>query len=308
MPQALEGVATVAVLYATVRRWFTPCGGLARGRRARSYSCRCADVPLQQPRRLAGAAADSGCLRGDKGTGSREHSVACACRIPRRSGIPDEDDAGILRRPRIRSCVPACCTDTCSTQDLAVAPCRRSDVRGGGVVGRCGHVDAGQRAALHRRIAAQQHSRADLRLQRLRPADRQRDRQRHRRRRWQPGWWVAVAAACGVRPASPGCSVRRWAAQISWLIPAALGHAARRVVALASRGTHQQAARRNRAVGRHADREWTHPELEQRHHSPLLHGRPCAGDRCTRRHRRHRTVAPPRAAGCHAYSCRPRSR
>ncbi len=27
VPQALEGVATVAVLYATVRRWFTPAAG-----------------------------------------------------------------------------------------------------------------------------------------------------------------------------------------------------------------------------------------------------------------------------------------
>jgi 4-amino-4-deoxy-L-arabinose transferase-like glycosyltransferase len=31
MPQALEGVATVAVLYATVRRWFTPAAGLLAG-------------------------------------------------------------------------------------------------------------------------------------------------------------------------------------------------------------------------------------------------------------------------------------
>jgi 4-amino-4-deoxy-L-arabinose transferase-like glycosyltransferase len=31
VPQALEGVATVAVLYATVRRWFTPAAGLIAG-------------------------------------------------------------------------------------------------------------------------------------------------------------------------------------------------------------------------------------------------------------------------------------
>jgi 4-amino-4-deoxy-L-arabinose transferase-like glycosyltransferase len=31
VPQALEGVATVAVLYATVRRWFTPAAGLLAG-------------------------------------------------------------------------------------------------------------------------------------------------------------------------------------------------------------------------------------------------------------------------------------
>ncbi|MDQ1496251.1 MAG: hypothetical protein QOG69_2734, partial [Actinomycetota bacterium] len=31
VPQALEGVATVAILYATVRRWFTPAAGLLAG-------------------------------------------------------------------------------------------------------------------------------------------------------------------------------------------------------------------------------------------------------------------------------------
>ena len=31
VPQALEGVATVALLYATVRRWFTPAAGLLAG-------------------------------------------------------------------------------------------------------------------------------------------------------------------------------------------------------------------------------------------------------------------------------------
>ena len=31
MPQALEGVATVGVLYATVRRWFGPAAALIAG-------------------------------------------------------------------------------------------------------------------------------------------------------------------------------------------------------------------------------------------------------------------------------------
>src|SRR5205085_3504051 len=31
VPQALEGVATVALLYATVRRWFSPAAGLVAG-------------------------------------------------------------------------------------------------------------------------------------------------------------------------------------------------------------------------------------------------------------------------------------
>ena len=43
-------------------------------------------------------------------------------------------------------------------------------------------LDPGARPAVHRWLAAQLDPRADLRLQRLRPADRQRDRQRRRRR------------------------------------------------------------------------------------------------------------------------------
>ena len=31
MPQALEGVAAVGLLYATVRRWFSPAAGLLAG-------------------------------------------------------------------------------------------------------------------------------------------------------------------------------------------------------------------------------------------------------------------------------------
>ena len=63
----------------------------------------------------------------------------------------------------------------------------------------------------------QQRARADLRLQRPRPHHRRRD-----------GSVAAAAArrraraASGARPGSCGCSTTRWAAQISWLLPAAL--------------------------------------------------------------------------------------
>ena len=66
----------------------------------------------------------------------------------------------------------------------------------------------GRRPALHRRLAEQQHPRADLRLQRPRPAHRRRDRQRRRRRRRR-----RRAAACGARPGSSGCSTPSSAAR-----------------------------------------------------------------------------------------------
>ena len=57
VPQALEGVAAVGLLYATVKRWFGAGAGLARRRAVRRDAGRRADVPLQQPRRAARAAA-----------------------------------------------------------------------------------------------------------------------------------------------------------------------------------------------------------------------------------------------------------
>ena len=62
-------------------------------------------------------------------------------------------------------------------------------------------------AALHRRLAEQQHPRADLRLQRLRPAHRRRDRQRRRRRGWAAGGGV------GRDRLDRGCSTPRSAAR-----------------------------------------------------------------------------------------------
>ena len=59
----------------------------------------------------------------------------------------------------------------------------RRVARVGGLVDRDRRAVAGVVAPVHRRFAAQQRPRADLRVQRLRPPHRQRDRQRRRRRR-----------------------------------------------------------------------------------------------------------------------------
>ena len=56
VPQALEGVACVGVLYLTVRRWFGAGRRPARRRGAGPHAGGDPDVPLQQPRRPARAA------------------------------------------------------------------------------------------------------------------------------------------------------------------------------------------------------------------------------------------------------------
>ena len=76
----------------------------------------------------------------------------------------------------------------------------------GRLVGRDRHAVAEELAALHRRLAEQLDPRPDLRLQRLRPHHRQRDRQRRRRRR-------PAGPACGASPASPACSTPTSAAR-----------------------------------------------------------------------------------------------
>ena len=67
----------------------------------------------------------------------------------------------------------------------AAADRRPRDGRVGRLVHRVGRADPGLQPPLHRRLAAQLDPRADPRLQRLRPPDRERDRQR--RRRWRTG-------------------------------------------------------------------------------------------------------------------------
>ena len=64
------GVATVGLLYLAVRRWAGAGAGLHRRRRARADAGRDADVPVQQPRRAARAAADGRGVR--HGAGDRD--------------------------------------------------------------------------------------------------------------------------------------------------------------------------------------------------------------------------------------------
>ncbi len=85
----------------------------------------------------------------------------------------------------------------------------------GRVVGGGGHADAGRRPAVHRRVPGQQPSQPHIRLQRLRPADRQRVRERR--------WWRRPGTSGQWGPTGlTRLFGSEMGSQISWLLPAAL--------------------------------------------------------------------------------------
>ena len=102
VPQALMGVGSVWLLHATVRRWFGPAPALIAGGGARPDPGRRADVPVQQPGRPAGAAADRLRLRHRARGGDREHPLAGARRGVRRLRLPHQDAAGAAGRSGAR--------------------------------------------------------------------------------------------------------------------------------------------------------------------------------------------------------------
>src|SRR4029079_7035435 len=125
-PQAVLGVATVALLYASVRRTALTAGlasrlapraaplaaargprvrpahrrGAVRGRGARRDARRRADLPVQQPGRAAHAAAGGSGVRDVARDRARRHQFAAAGRAPRRVRVPHEDAAGVPRAAR----------------------------------------------------------------------------------------------------------------------------------------------------------------------------------------------------------------
>ena len=127
--------------------------------------------------------------------------------------------------------------------DAAAAPGRRGRRDGGGVglVGRDRRAVAGLVAALHRRLAGQQRAGAGVRLQRLRPADRQRGRVGRRRRPAGGGGWGETGISRLFNSSIGG--------QIAWLLPAALILLVAAFVARRAGAAHRPAARRGRCSG-----------------------------------------------------------
>ena len=197
----------------------------------------------------------------------------------RRPRLPHQDApgrAGAARRSASSTCVAAPTGLRRRLWQLAVADRRvrrRRSAGGSPIV----ELRAGLGPAVHRRLAGQQRAQPDLRLQRLRPAHRQRDRQRRRRRQQRRLGRDRLAAAVQQRVRRPG------------------------VVAAAGRA---RPARRRPRRSRCAPSAPTGPAPRcscgaagcsspappsasvEGHHPPVLHGRPRPGDRRAGRHRR----------------------
>ena len=241
VPQALMGVASVALVYDLVRRRFGRLGGFVAGPRARTHADHRRDLAPQQPRRAARAVLRRGAVvRGARARG-RPHPLARAGRRLR--------SASASRRRWASRCW------SCPAIALAwlwVAPrgrlhALRQLLAGGAAMVRrrrrvaaARRADAGGRPPVDLRHERQQHLVADLRLQRPRP--RRRPDRRARRRGGgggggslfggatgplrllnaalggQAGWLLGFALVGGVaHPASPaGCAARD--PRTGWLI------------------------------------------------------------------------------------------
>ena len=201
--------------------------------------------------------------------------------------LPGQDAAGVPRRARLRARLPRRGAHHDLAARLAPPGRRRRDARRGRLVGRDRRALARLEPAVHRRLAGQQHPQPDLRLQRLRPAHRQRDRQRRRRRprRWREQVGPDrhhEAVRHGDGDADLVAAPRRPAV----LRPDAVGHAPGRA--------QRRSACRRADLGLVARRHRPRLQLREGHHPPLLHRRARAGDRRARRDRRGLGLAAPR--------------
>ena len=205
--------------------------------------------------------------------------VARAGRRAGRLRLHHQDAAGLPDPPGHRP------SSTCSPRRPAGgAGSGRSSLMGvvrggrGRLVGGRRRADAGRRPPLRRRLAGQQHPQPDLRLQRLRPAHRQRDRAAWRRRRRRRRMWGPTGCDPAVQRrvrrtdvVAPARRARRWAPSSS-SSPSRARRTDRERAALLLWGGSLVVHR-----ARHQLRPGDHP--------PLLHGRPGAAARRARRHR-----------------------
>ena len=152
---------------------------------------------------LVGAA-----VRDDPRARRRPHALARARRRARRLRLPHQDAAGVPRAARrSRSCTCSPARRRSGARDLA-ARARRGVAMlvAVGLVGRDRRALARVEPPVHRRLAEQQHSEPDLRLQRLRPPHRQRERAASAAApagtagRWGPTGWTRLCQSAVRRP------------------------------------------------------------------------------------------------------------
>ena len=301
VPQALEGVAAVALLYAAVKRVATPSAGLLAGAILATTPIATLMFRFNNPDALlvllmtAAAYATVRAIENARGRWLALAGVLLGF------AFLTKMMQGFLVVPGVRDRVPGRRARTAEEARAAHARRRRRDVRCRRLVGRTRRAVAGRIASLHRRFDEQQRPRTDLRLQRHRPAHRL-EQQRQCRRRWQ--------RRILLRRDRPDPAVRHRHGDADQL--AAAGRARRhrrgRLGDLAD-AADQPAARQPDRLGRLGDLHRRRAELRQRDHPPVLHRRAGAGHRGDRRPRGLVAVGacarrPPRA-GCSPRSSRP---
>ncbi len=206
VPQALEGVATVGVLYATVRRWFVPGAALLAGTVLALTPVAALMFRFNNPDALLDPAAHRGGLRHRPGAGGRALAVDGPGRHAHRVRIHHQDAPGSDPHSGAGPGVPVGRTTQVRAPDHPGRLLRNRPAGGGRVVGGRRPADSGCRPPLRRRFDQQQRVEPHLRLQRVRSAHRQRDRQR--RRRWFRSGGREHVGADGLGPAVPD---RPWA-------------------------------------------------------------------------------------------------
>ena len=197
-PQALEGVATVGLVYLSVRRWFSAQAALLGGAVVALTPVAAMMFRYNNPDALLAlllTAATYATIRGLEKAQTKWLVLAGALVG---FGFITKMMQAFLILP-VMAVVYLLAAPTgwwrrvwqAFLMGLSVARCR-------GLVG--GHCRAHTRRgpAVRRRVTEQQHPQPDLRLQRLRPDHRERGGQRGRRH--------ASPGACGARPASPDSS------------------------------------------------------------------------------------------------------
>ena len=297
VPQALMGVGSVGLLYATVKRWSGPAAGLIAGAVLALTPVAVLMFRFNNPDALLVlllVAAAYATVRATEKASARWLVLAGALVGVR---LPHQDAAGAAGRAGARRGVPGRRADHGPPAGRPPARRRAGAAGLGRLVGRDRGAGARVGPAVHRRLAAQLDPRADPRLQRPRPAHRQRDRQR-RRRWWRRDRHVGadrLEPAVRQRDRRPGRLAAAGGAD-----PA--GRRAGGDRAAAPDRPHPGGAA---AVGRLAARHRADVQLHGRDLPRLLHGRAGAGDRRAGRHRRGAAVA---AAGRRRRCWRSRSR
>ncbi len=106
VPQALEGVACVGVLYAAVRRWFGPAAGLVAGLALALTPVAALMFRFNNPDALLVLLLTLAAYAHGPRAGERPLPLAGAGRCADRVRVPGQDAAGVPGRARVRAGLP----------------------------------------------------------------------------------------------------------------------------------------------------------------------------------------------------------